>query len=116
VVKDAIEYSYTLVMFHLLKDISQIENNLLWVKSVRDSIFSWWFNLCLLVIVVGSFGFFLYSSYGSQKEEKAFISFQPNVWNNAVKNVPSIEYGQIPQIETADSLPGFSNRTSSTPF
>ena len=47
-------------MFHLLKDTVEIENNLLWVKSVRDSVFSMWFNIVLLVLVLSSFGYFLY--------------------------------------------------------
>lgn len=41
-------------MNHLAKDtIPQIEDNLIWVRSVRDSIFSWWFNVTLLVVVLG---------------------------------------------------------------
>ena len=53
-------------MFHLVKDTTtQIENNLLWVKSVRDSMFSMWFNIVLLVCVVGSFAYFLYANHGT---------------------------------------------------
>ena len=47
---------------HLVEQsLSRIENNLLWVKSVRESIFAWWFNLIIFVIVIGSFSFFLYT-------------------------------------------------------
>lgn len=102
-------------MFHLVKDnVEKIENNLLWVKSVRDSIFSWWFNVILLVVVLSSFAYFLYSSYGSAPpEELKEIPFEPRMWNNAVRNVPITNYGQTPQIETGDSVQGFSYRTSS---
>jgi len=105
-------------MFHLVKDnVSQIENNLLWVKSVKDSIFSWWFNVSLLVVVVGSFGYFLYSSHGaSPPEELKKINFEPRLWNNAVKNVPVVDYGQAPQVETGDGVQGFSSRTGATAF
>jgi hypothetical protein len=102
-------------MFHLVKDnVEKIENNLLWVKSVRDSMFSWWFNVILLVVVLGSFGYFLYSSYGTApSEELKEIPFEPRTWNNAVRNVPISNYGQTPQIEAGDSIQGFSYRTSS---
>jgi hypothetical protein len=104
-------------MFHLVRDTtSQIENNLLWVKSLRDSAFSWWFNVSLLVIVVGSFGYFLYASYGTGVPiELQRIPFEPRMWNNGVRNI-SIDYGQTPQIETGDGIQGFSNRTSSSAF
>lgn len=105
-------------MFHLVKDSAEtIENNLLWVKSVRDSIFSWWFNVCILVFVVGIFGYFLYSNFMSYKpEEIQNIPFEPRTWNNAVRNVP-IYYGeQIDSIENGDSLPGFEYRGSTATF
>lgn len=102
-------------MFHLVKDnVEKIENNLLWVKSVRNSIFSWWFNATILIIIFSSFGGFLYSGYGtSPSKELEKISFTPGLWNNAVRNVPTSEYGQTPQIETGDTIQGFSYRTSS---
>jgi len=105
-------------MFHLVQDnVEAIENNLLWVKQVRDSFFSWWFNVILLVSVVGAFGYFLYASYGTAPpEEMQKIPFEPRTWNNAVRNVPLTEYGQPPQIETADSLPGFAYRSSTAAF
>jgi hypothetical protein len=105
-------------MFHLVKDnVEAIENNLLWVKSVRDSVFSWWFNVVLLVLVVGSFGYFLFSSYGTATpDELKKVPFEPNTWNNAVRNVPITDYGQTPQIETRDPVQGFAYRTSAPDF
>ena len=101
-------------MFHLVKDTTaQIENNLIWVKNVRDSIFSWWFNVILLVVVIGSFSYFLYASYGTgTPSELQKIPFEPRTWNNAVRNVPLTQYGQTPQIETGNGIQGFSSRTS----
>lgn len=103
-------------MFHLVKDTaSQMENNLIWVKSVRDSAFSVWFNIILLVVVVGSFGYFLYTSYGTATPpELQKVKFEPKMWNNAVRNVPIVEYGQIPQIETGDGIQGHSRRTGAS--
>lgn len=105
-------------MFHLVKDtVSGIENNLLWVKAVRDSIFSWWLNVIVLVGVVGSFVFFMYMSYGTATPtELQKVAFEPRLWNNAVRNVPTTEYGQTPQIETGDSIQGFTHRTSAIAF
>jgi hypothetical protein len=103
-------------MFHLVKDTaSQMENNLIWVKSVRDSAFSVWFNIILLVVVVGSFAYFLYASYGTATPpELQKVKFEPRMWNNAVRNVPIVEYGQIPQIETGDGVQGHSRRTGAS--
>lgn len=105
-------------MFHLVKDnVDKIENNLLWVKSVRDSMFSWWFNFVLLVAVLGAFTYFLYSSYGTvPNEDMKEIPFEPRMWNNAVRNVPITNYGQTPQIETGDPVQGFAYRTSAPNF
>jgi hypothetical protein len=105
-------------MFHLVEDTaSQIENNLIGVRSLRDSIFSWWFNITLLVAVIGFFGYFLYSSYGTATPPQLQkIPFEPRTWNNAVRNVPITEYGQIPQIETGDGIQGRSTRTGASAF
>ena len=79
--------------------------------------FSMWFNIVLLVVVLGSFGYFLYKSYGtSVPPELEKIKFEPNMWHNAVKNVPSIDYGQIPQTQTGDGVSGHSRRTGATEF
>lgn len=103
-------------MFHLVKDnVDKIENNLLWVKSVRDSMFSLWFNVIILVGVLGAATYFLYSNYGTvPNEDMKEIPFEPKTWNNAVRNVPISNYGQTPQIETGDLIQGFSYRTSAT--
>ena len=97
-------------MQHLVAaTMSRVENNLLWVKSVRDAVFAWWMNAIVLVVVVGSFGYFLYSSYGTAvPEEMQRIPFEPRLWNNAVRNVPLTEYGQLPKTETGDGIQGFS--------
>ncbi len=110
--------SLSKIMLHLVEGVSsKIEDNLLWVKSVRDTLFAWWFNAILLVCVVGSFAFFLYSNYGTGvPEELQKIPFQPRTWNNAVRNVPTTEYGQIPQTEVRVGVQGFSNRSGGTAF
>jgi hypothetical protein len=98
-------------------NVEKIENNLLSVKSVRDSIFSWWFNIIILALVIGSFSYFLYKSHGSvPNEDMKEIPFEPRLWNNAVRNVPITNYGQTPQIETGDPIQGFAYRTSSPNF
>lgn len=105
-------------MFHLVKDTaSSIEDNLIWVRNVRDSIFSWWFNIILLVTILGAFFYWLFSNHSEQNLPKNHtIQFEPRTWNNAVRNVPVTEYGQTPQIETRDPIQGFSNRTSAVSF
>jgi hypothetical protein len=105
-------------MLHLVENtVGSIENNLLWVKHVRDSIFAWWFNLIILVVVVGSFAYFLWSSHGTAiPDELKAVKFEPRLWNNAVRNVPTTEYGQTPQTQNGDPIQGFTNRTSATAF
>ena len=105
-------------MNHLVQDnLTKLENNLLWVKAVRDSVFAWWFNVIALVLVVGSFAFFMYSSYGTAvPEELKKIPFQPQTWHNAVRNVPTTEYGQLPQTEIGAGIQGFANRSGGTAF
>lgn len=104
-------------MFHLIQDnVERVQNNLLSVKSFRDSMFSWWFNVSLLILVVGSFIFFLYSSHGTAPEEPKKIPFTANPWLNAVRNVPTNDYGQSPQIETGPGVQGFIDRTSASAF
>ena len=104
-------------MFHLVKDnVSQIENNLLKVKSFQDSVFSWWFNISILLLFVGALLFFIFKNYGVVKPEVKKINFEPRLWNNAVRNVPITEYGQIPQIEIGDGLSGFERRRSEETF
>jgi len=105
-------------MFHLVQDaVSGIDANLAWVKSVRDSLFSWWFNVIALVVVVGGFACFLYMSHGSGvPAELEKVPFEARTWNNAVRNVPTTEYGQTPQTENGDFIPGLSRRTGATAF
>ena len=105
-------------MFHLVKDnVSGIEGNLIWAKSFRDSIFSWWFNVIAFAIVIGLSALGLFVSYGKPPEKKQEnIPFKPNTWHNAVKNVPVTNYGQTPQVEAGDGIQGFARRNRATDF
>jgi len=105
-------------MFHLVQDnVPVIENNLIWAKSFRDSIFSWWFNVFVFSIVIGMSAVGLYISYGKPAEKKPDnIPFKPNTWHNAVKNVPVTNYGQTPQVEAGDGIQGFARRNRATDF
>ena len=105
-------------MIHLVQDTSElIEGNLLHAKHIRDSWFSMWFNICALLTVVGSFLYFLYASYGTAPDKTLnTIPFQPVTWMNAVRNVPTTEYGQLPKTEIGGGLSGSSYRTSAATF
>ncbi len=105
-------------MFHLVEDnVSMIENNLIWVRNVRDSVMAWWFNVSLLVLVIGCFGYFLWAGYGkTPPPELQKVEFKAVPWQNAVRNVPITDYGQTPAIETGDGIPGYADRTSATAF
>ena len=105
-------------MLHLVENtVGSIENNLIWVKQVRDSVFAWWFNVGILIVVVGSFIYFLWSSYGTATpDELKAVKFEPRLWNNAVRNVPTTDYGQIPQIEAGRGIQGFTSGNRGTAF
>jgi hypothetical protein len=94
----------------------RVEDNLIWVKAVRDGIFAWWLNAVVLVGVVGSFIVFMYFSYGSAPPPELQIPFEPRTWNNAVRNVPITQYGQLPQTETGVGVQGLAHRTSAVAF
>lgn len=105
-------------MFHLIEDnVSKIENNLLGAKHFAQSVFSQWFNIIIFILVIGSFGYFLWYKKDSEPtEELKKIPFEPKTWNNAVKNVPIIDYGQTPQIEVGDGIQGHSFKGSQATF
>lgn len=101
-------------MQHLVSQtLPRIEDNLIWVRHVRNSVVAWWFNIILLIVVVGSFIYFLVFSYGTgTSEELQSIPFEPRLWNNAVRNVPITQYGQIPQTEAGGDIQGFTRKSS----
>lgn len=85
-------------MNHLINsfDIGRIENNLLQRRDDIAHATSWMFNSVLLVLVIGSFGYFLYIQYDTHKETSQYerIPFTPQVWHSAVRNLRTEEYGQ----------------------
>lgn len=105
-------------MFHLVQDTTGfIEGNLIRARQLRDSWVSWWFNIVILFLVVGGFLYFLYASYGTTPpQEMKSIPFQANPWMNAVRNVPTTEYGQVPEIEIGSGLSGVTYRSSAATF
>lgn len=99
-------------MNHLisLADRNSIENALLARKQQLMQATSTVFNIVLLVLVLGGFGYFLYVQYNTTAEEvpEARIPFEPQVWYSATRNVRSEEYGgqlQPFEIETGYGLP-----------
>ena len=72
---------------------------------------SWTFNVILLVLVLGGFGYFLYVQYhltAEAVEEEKRIPFEPQLWYSATRNVRSEEYGsqlQPFEIEARYGLP-----------
>ena len=103
-------------MFHLVEDTySRVEGNLIKSGQIRDSWYSFIFNIVVLVSVVGGFVYFLYYNRGLEAE-KENIEFKPQPWLNAVRNVPGTDYGQIPQTEIRGGISGIVNRGSAATF
>jgi hypothetical protein len=101
-------------MNHLinLTDLGRIENSLLERRNQLVQATSWTFNVVLLVLVLGSFVYFLYVQYSSHQEEQETekrIPFTPVTWYSATRNVRAEEYGRQLQpfaTETGYGLPG----------
>ncbi len=92
-------------------DLGRIENSLLQRRDEIAQTTSWMFNGVLLVVVLGSFAWFLYVQYQSNKDtvdQEKRIPFEPQVWYSATRNVRSEEYGRQLQpfeTETRHGLP-----------
>ena len=79
---------------HLVDDgtLMRVQNNLLQSKNIQNLHGSWWFNLLVLGILITVFVYFLMNQYASTKyvieaeATKIDIPFQPNTFNNAVRN------------------------------
>jgi len=97
-------------MFHLVEDTySRVQGNLIKAGQIRDSWFSFFFNIGALFIVIIGFYFFLIAPKPVEQEN---IEFKPQTWLNAVRNVPTTDYGQTPQTEIGSSVQGINYRTS----
>jgi hypothetical protein len=88
-------------MNHLINsfDLGRIENSLLQRRDELAQTTSWMFNVVLLVVVLGSFVWFLYVQYQTnkdyaEKEQYDHIPFTPQTWHSATRNVRSEEYGR----------------------
>jgi hypothetical protein len=107
-------------MFRLVDESlsSRIEDNLIRSRQIQDSWFSLGFNLISLVVVVGGFIYFLYSSYNTAPPvENKHIEYKPVPWLNAVRNVPGDQqYGQVPETEVGSSVQGIAYRSSASTF
>jgi len=100
-------------MNHLMDKttLGRIENTLLERRNQITQASSLVFNLVLLVLVLGGFGYFLYVQYNTTQEtvEVKRIPFEPTVWYSATRNVRSEEYGRQLQpfeIETRYGVQG----------
>jgi hypothetical protein len=106
-------------MFRLVDESlnSRIEGNLIRSRQIQDSWFSMGFNLVSLIVVVGGFIYFLYSSYNTEPVENKQIEYKPIPWLNAVRNVPGDQqYGQVPETEAGSSVQGVAYRSSASTF
>jgi len=78
-------------------DIGRVEASLLQRRDELAKTASWTFNLVLLVLVLGSFVWFLsvqYNSHQQEVQEEKRIPFTPIAWYSATRNVRSEEYGR----------------------
>jgi hypothetical protein len=70
----------------------RVRNNLLQSKAIQNLHGSWWFNVGIILLIVGIMGAFLYTQYTSTsfvlqaKESRKDIPRQELTWNNSVRN------------------------------
>jgi hypothetical protein len=99
-------------MFHLVEDTySRVQGNLIKSAQIKDSWFSFGFNIIALGLVLIGAYYFLTAKSEAQKEN---IEFKPQTWLNAVRNVPTTDYGQTPQTEIRGGVQGVVYRTSAS--
>jgi hypothetical protein len=102
-------------MNHLIHDFDRgrIERSLLQRRDELAQTTAWMFNIVLLVVVLGSFVYFLSVQYEAnkdyaEKEKYERIPFEPQTWYSATRNVRSEEYGRQLQpfeIENGHGIP-----------
>jgi hypothetical protein len=81
-------------IMHLVDDgtLMRVQNNLIQSKNIQNLHGSWWFNILMFVLLITVFVYFLMNQYTSTKyiieaeATKMDIPFQPNTFNNAVRN------------------------------
>jgi hypothetical protein len=87
-------------MNHLVSaiDLGRVESSLLQRKHQLVQETSLFFNVILLVLVLGGFAYFLSVQYhataSAEQEAEKRIPFEPQVWYSATRNVRSEEYGR----------------------
>jgi len=85
-------------------DLNRIENQLLLRRNQLVQATSWTFNIVILLFVLATFVYFLYTQYNANQvaiEEDKRIPFEPTTWYSATRNVRSEEYGrQLQPFET----------------
>ena len=98
-------------MNHLINvlDMNRIENSLLLRRNEIANASSMVFNGILILLILGGFGFFLYTQYHATAEvefQEKRIPFTPTVWYSATRNIRSEEYGGQPfETETGYGIP-----------
>jgi hypothetical protein len=79
------------------EDLHRIESQLLLRRDQLVHATAWTFNAVALLVILGTFVYFLYVQYTSNQvtqEEEKRIPFEPQVWYSASRNVRGEEYGR----------------------
>ena len=79
------------------EDLTRIESQLLLRRDQLVQAGAWTFNVVALLVILGTFCYFLYVQYTShqvQQEEEKRIPFTPTPWYSATRNVRGEEYGR----------------------
>jgi hypothetical protein len=94
------------------EDLHRIESQLLLRRDQLVHATAWTFNAVALIVILGTFIYFLYVQYTghqTQQEEEKRIPFTPTTWYSATRNVRGEEYGRGLQpfdSEVGSGLPG----------
>lgn len=79
------------------EDLNRIESQLLLRRDQLVQASAWTFNAVVLLVIVGTFVYFLYVQYTSHQEQEDTekrIPFTPTTWYSATRNVRGEEYGR----------------------
>jgi hypothetical protein len=93
------------------EDLHRIESQLLLRRDQLVHATAWTFNAVALIVILGTFIYFLYVQYHAtaEKVEEKRIPFKPTTWYSATRNIRDEEYGSQLQPFEAEArlgLPG----------
>jgi hypothetical protein len=81
-------------MFRLADEttLERVEGSLLRARDFQTMVSAWWWNTIGILFIVISMGAFLYARISTPKDDTKQITFEPQLWYSASRNINSDQY------------------------